>query len=36
MQGTQSNANKVFFILALAINKKIVKAEISFWRILGI
>lgn len=30
MQATQSNTSKVSFILALAINKEVVEAEISF------
>lgn len=36
MQNTQFNINKLFFILTLAINKKIIKIEISFLEIYAI
>lgn len=35
MQNTQSNASKLFFMLLSAINKKVVKAEISFFGVQG-
>lgn len=36
MQNTQFKTNKLFFILAPAINKKIMEAEISFLKFWGI
>lgn len=35
MHGTQSNNVKLFFILVLATNKKVIKSETSFLSILG-